>query len=217
MRLAADISPPVRLNVPPSRTTSPAQHRPSSPPPPPRDPHLFPESKDTWGQAQVRGKTTSGSIFTTSTTGDSAAATPASTLNGVAAERKRKEYSCQVCGRVMTSTGHTQFHGGRDTALTPQDRCHKISGWHRRELRQQPEQLSSNLGTHVRVPLLKEEMTQIWEQQRRHIPCLQDPPNVCLYTITGHNTKGGVELPLLRCTQGSTYHGKEILFISCFL
>ena len=54
------------------------------------------------------------------------------------------------------------------------------------------------------VPLLREETAQIWEEQRHHIPCLQDPPNVCLYTITGHITKGGVELPLLRCACGST-------------
>ena len=54
------------------------------------------------------------------------------------------------------------------------------------------------------VPLLREEMTPIWEEQRHHIPCLQDPPNVCLYTITGHITKGGVELPVLRCARGST-------------
>ena len=32
------------------------------------------------------------------------------------------------------------------------------------------------------VPLLKEEMTDIWEEQKRHIKCLQDPPQVQLYT-----------------------------------
>ena len=54
------------------------------------------------------------------------------------------------------------------------------------------------------VPLFREEMKEVWEEQRHHIPCRQDPPNVPLYTITGHLTKGGVRLPLLRCARGST-------------
>lgn len=36
------------------------------------------------------------------------------------------------------------------------------------------------------VPLLKEEMKEIWHEQKRHIKCLQDPPGILLYTITGH-------------------------------
>ena len=54
------------------------------------------------------------------------------------------------------------------------------------------------------VPLFKEEMKIIWEEQQQHISCLQDPPGVPLYTITGHVTKGGVKLPILRCARGST-------------
>ena len=54
------------------------------------------------------------------------------------------------------------------------------------------------------VPLLRGEMKDIWEEQRHHIPCLQDPPNIPLYTTTSHLTKGGVQQPLLRCARGST-------------
>ena len=54
------------------------------------------------------------------------------------------------------------------------------------------------------VPLLKEETQSIWEEQRRHVSCLQDPPGVELYTITGHINKGGVRLPVFRCARGST-------------
>lgn len=54
------------------------------------------------------------------------------------------------------------------------------------------------------VPLFREEMTVIWEEQRHHVPCIQDPPNLPLYTLTGHVTKGGVRLPTLRCARGST-------------
>jgi hypothetical protein len=56
-----------------------------------------------------------------------------------------------------------------------------------------------------------------WEEQRHHIPCLQDPPNVCLYTITGHITKGGVELPLLRCARGSTSLKSFYLHLARFI
>ena len=54
------------------------------------------------------------------------------------------------------------------------------------------------------VPLLKEEMTPIWEEQKRHIKFLQDPPGVLLYTVTGQIKKGGVLLQTLRCARGST-------------
>ena len=47
-------------------------------------------------------------------------------------------------------------------------------------------------------------MSAVWEEQKRHVKCIQDPPNLQLYTITGHIQKGGVHLPLLRCARGST-------------
>ena len=55
------------------------------------------------------------------------------------------------------------------------------------------------------VPLFREEMRDIWKEQKHHVPsCIQDPPNVPLYTITGQAVKGGVRLPVLRCARGST-------------
>ena len=54
------------------------------------------------------------------------------------------------------------------------------------------------------VPLLKDDMNIIWEEQKKHVPCIQDPPDVELYTTTGYLTKGGVKLPILRCAHGST-------------
>ena len=53
-------------------------------------------------------------------------------------------------------------------------------------------------------PLLRSEMTDIWEEQKRHIKCIQDPPGIPLYTITGHLNKGGVQLPVFRCARGTT-------------
>ena len=60
--------------------------------------------------------------------------------------------------------------------------------------------LTDSLG----VPLFKEEMKVIWQEQQQHVSCLHDPPGVPLYTVTGHITKGGVKLPILRCARGST-------------
>ena len=44
----------------------------------------------------------------------------------------------------------------------------------------------------------------IWQSQQKHIPCLEDPEDVQLYTKTGTLVKGGIELPIYRCVRGST-------------
>ena len=55
------------------------------------------------------------------------------------------------------------------------------------------------------VPLLDaDRIWDIWESQKKHITCIQDPDEVQLYTKTGVVTKGGVELPVYRCARGST-------------
>ena len=54
------------------------------------------------------------------------------------------------------------------------------------------------------VPLFRQEMRQIWDEQKVHVACLQDPLNLPLYTITGYITKAGVKLPVFRCARGST-------------
>ena len=64
------------------------------------------------------------------------------------------------------------------------------------------------------VPLLKKEMKDIWEEQMHHIPCLQDPPAIQLYTVTGRILKGGVSLPIYRYARGTTH--KTAHFTVCF-
>ena len=58
------------------------------------------------------------------------------------------------------------------------------------------------------VPLLDlDRISEIWESQRRHVSCLQDPNpalGVALYTQVGTIIKGGVQLPVYRCARGST-------------
>ncbi|XP_056103250.1 uncharacterized protein LOC130082422 [Rhinichthys klamathensis goyatoka] len=55
------------------------------------------------------------------------------------------------------------------------------------------------------IPLVDQErMDVIWDTQRRHLPCIQDPPGVQLYTQTGSTTKVGIILPVYRCARGST-------------
>jgi hypothetical protein len=42
------------------------------------------------------------------------------------------------------------------------------------------------------VPLFREEMmAEIWPEQRKHVPCIQDPPEIPLYAETGQIKKGG--------------------------
>ena len=54
------------------------------------------------------------------------------------------------------------------------------------------------------VPVLSDQMARIWEEEKKHVPCIQDPEGIPLYTITGYIKKGGVDLPVLRCARGTT-------------
>ncbi|XP_066300424.1 uncharacterized protein [Branchiostoma lanceolatum] len=57
----------------------------------------------------------------------------------------------------------------------------------------------------IGVPLLNKcRIWNIWSTQKRHVACLQDPPEVQLYMQTGSLVKGGVTLPVFRCARGST-------------
>lgn len=47
-------------------------------------------------------------------------------------------------------------------------------------------------------------MQHLWQVQKRHVGCIQDPPHVQLYTVTGTVTKGGIPLKTYRCARGST-------------
>ena len=47
-------------------------------------------------------------------------------------------------------------------------------------------------------------MVTIWEEEKKHVKCIQDPDGIILYTITGHITKGGVELLVFQCARGTT-------------
>ena len=39
------------------------------------------------------------------------------------------------------------------------------------------------------VPVLREDMKDIWADQKHHVRCLQDPPNIQLYTIMSNSMK----------------------------
>ena len=55
------------------------------------------------------------------------------------------------------------------------------------------------------VPLLDpNQIWDIWDSQKKHIQCIQDPEGIQLYVKAGSVKKGGVELPVYRCARGST-------------
>ena len=76
--------------------------------------------------------------------------------------------------------------------------------------------LSSSTDT-LGIPLFRDEMREIWEEEQRHLPCIHDPTNIPLYTLTGHSNKGGVRLPTLRCARGSTSLESFHLHIARFI
>ncbi len=47
-------------------------------------------------------------------------------------------------------------------------------------------------------------MAEIWDSQRKHLPCIVDPLGVQLYEQTGTLLKGDHLLPTYRCFRGST-------------
>ena len=50
------------------------------------------------------------------------------------------------------------------------------------------------------VPLLDvDQVWDIWDSQKRHIKCIQDPESIQLYVQTGVLNKGGVVLPVYIC------------------
>ena len=54
------------------------------------------------------------------------------------------------------------------------------------------------------MPLLDVERTWVvWNSQKKHVLCLQDPEGIQLYTQVGYSNKGGVELPIYRCARGT--------------
>ena len=65
------------------------------------------------------------------------------------------------------------------------------------------------------VPLL--DCDRLWELRQKHIACIQDPEGVQLYTKTGAIMKGGIELPVYRCSRGSisleSFHNNLDFFI----
>ncbi|XP_016388323.1 uncharacterized protein LOC107724059 [Sinocyclocheilus rhinocerous] len=55
------------------------------------------------------------------------------------------------------------------------------------------------------VPLFSSNiMAEIWDSQKKHLPCIVDPLGVQLYEQTGTLVKGGHLLPTYKCFRGST-------------
>jgi len=53
-------------------------------------------------------------------------------------------------------------------------------------------------------PLFRDSFMEIWEEEKKHIECLQDPEGIQLYTQTGTLKKGYTDLPTYRCGRGTT-------------
>ncbi|XP_063732182.1 uncharacterized protein LOC134859573 [Eleginops maclovinus] len=55
------------------------------------------------------------------------------------------------------------------------------------------------------LPLINpESMARVWEVQQKHLPCIQDPPGLELYTKLSGLVKGNKVLDVLRCGRGSS-------------
>ena len=52
--------------------------------------------------------------------------------------------------------------------------------------------------------VLNDKMVTIWEEEKKHVNCIQNPDQIILYIVTGHINKGWVELPVLQHARGTT-------------
>ena len=62
-----------------------------------------------------------------------------------------------------------------------------------------------------------ERMQATWDQQQKHVACIQDMAGMSLYRETGQTTRGGVVLTKYRCHRGSTslesFHRHLAMFV----
>ena len=73
------------------------------------------------------------------------------------------------------------------------------------EIHQLMEQLTLNMtGRSDSGGIFNDRIATTWEEEKKHIACIQDPEGVTLYTITGHIIKSEIKLPVLRFTRGTT-------------
>lgn len=67
------------------------------------------------------------------------------------------------------------------------------------------------------VELLRDDALEVWNVEKKHVSCLQDPEGLLLYTNVGQLTKGDILLPVYRCGRGTTslesYHHHAVHFI----
>lgn len=55
------------------------------------------------------------------------------------------------------------------------------------------------------MPLIDENKAAIvWEAQKKHVACIQDPKEIQLYFHTGILSKGDMDLPTYQCARGSS-------------
>lgn len=77
--------------------------------------------------------------------------------------------------------------------------------------------LRDSTDTRLGVPLLREDVWDIWKEEKRHIACIQDPECYQLYTKTGGLSEGGVLFPVFRFDRGTTslesFHSHLKIFI----
>ena len=63
------------------------------------------------------------------------------------------------------------------------------------------------------VTILKDEITDIWKEKKRHVRCIQDPAGFWLYAKVNELTKGGLCLPVYGCTSVESFHYYLLNFI----
>ncbi len=130
-----------------------------------------------------------------------------------------KQAQLSALGIVHVTNGNIAKHVSKKELATHCKRQTRGSEECSRLIQHLIETFSSDLGKDTMgIPLLDADRAwQIWGEQQRHLPCIQDPDGVALYTCTGYKTVGNIKLPIYRCARGSTSLESFHLHIARFI
>ena len=55
------------------------------------------------------------------------------------------------------------------------------------------------------VPLFKSNDTidEVWSAQQKHLECIQDPPDMAMYSVAKVSNKNGIDIPYYTCVRGN--------------
>ena len=66
-------------------------------------------------------------------------------------------------------------------------------------------------------PILASDIRKIWEEEKKHVPCIQDVEGVNLYRLDHYTSLGTKQIPVYKCVRGTNaverFHSFSVNFV----